>query len=178
MNMNEKFAEKQIYRVVIDAPVERVWSELIDATKPRPFFWNGNWDAPDFSPGSPYRISANNGKMVPVIGRIIEMEPPNKLVTSFRLTNLSDPASTVTYLLSEKNGGTEFSLITENVLAGSKSEKSMASGSKFIVENFKAYMETGQVTFGARMMLGMYSFMAPLAPKSMSAENWPLDKAE
>jgi len=173
-----KYVEKQIYKVQIDAPIDRVWSELVKTTAPRPFFWNGSWDTPEFTPGQPYRISANNGKMVPVIGRVIEMDPPNKLVTSFRLTNLPDPASTVTYTLVEKDGGTEFCLVTENILAGSKSEKSMAQGAQFIVENFKAFMETGKVTFGARMMLAMYGLMAPIAPKSMSAENWPYEKAE
>lgn len=174
----QKYADKEIYKVFIAAPIDAVWSELVNTTKPRPFFWNGSWDTPQFAPGNPYRVSANNGKAVPVIGRILEMEPPHKLVTSFRLTNLPDPASRVTYLLAEKDGGTEFQLITENVLAGSKSEKSMADGSKFIVENFKAYMETGKVTFGARMMLFMFGLMAPITPKSMSVENWPFDKAE
>ena len=177
--MNEKkFAEKQIYKVLINAPIETVWSELVNTTSPRPFFWNGSWDTPEFTSGNPYRISASDGKMIPVIGRILEMDPPRRLVTSFRLTNLPDAASTVIYELTEKNGGTEFTLVTENIVVGSKSEKSMASGAKFIVENFKAYVETGKVTFGARMMLAMYSLMTPIAPKSMSAENWPLDKAE
>ncbi len=175
---DKKYAEKQIYRVLIEAPIETVWSELVNQTKPRPFFWDGSWDTPEFAPGNPYRVTGNNGKMAPVIGRILEMDPPHRLVTSFRLTNLSDPPSKTTYTLAEKDGGTEFCLITENVLAGSKSEKSMADGSKFIVENFKAYVETGKVTFGARIMLAMFSLMAPLTPKSMSVENWPFDKAE
>ena len=51
----------------------------------------------------------------------------------------------------------------------------MADGSRFIVENFKAYIETGKVTFSARMMLGFFRLMAPLAPKSMRADKWPLD---
>lgn len=174
----QKYAEKEIYRVFIAAPIEAVWSELVNMAKPRPFFWNGSWEAPDFAPGNPYRVLANNGKAVAVIGRILEMEPPHKLVTTFRLTSLPDPASRVTYLLAEKDGGTEFQLITENVLAGSKSEKSMAAGGKFIVENFKAYMETGKVGFGARVTLALYSLMAPMTPKAMSAENWPLEKAE
>ena len=54
----------------------------------------------------------------------------------------------------------------------------MAGGAKFIVENFKAFVETGKVTFGARMILAMYALMAPMTPKSMHADNWPLDKAE
>ena len=177
--MNDtRYAEKQVYKVMINAPIDRVWSELVETTKPRPFFWNGSWDTPAFAAGSPYRVASNEGKAVAVIGRILEMDPSHRLVTSFRLTALPDPPSKVTYLLEEKDGGTEFSLITEQVLAGSKSEKSMASGSRFIVENFKAFVETGQVTFGARVTLGLYALMAPLMPKSMRAENWPLDKAE
>jgi uncharacterized protein YndB with AHSA1/START domain len=177
--MNDtKYAEKQVYKVLINAPIEKVWSELVDMTSPRPFFWNGSWDTPALAAGSPYRVSSNQGRAVAVIGRIVEMDPPYRLVTSFRLTALPDPPSRVTYTLAEKDGGTEFCLITEHVLAGSKSEKSMADGSRFIVENFKAWVETGKVTFGARITLAMYSLLAPLTPKSMSAENWPLDKAE
>ena len=173
-----KYAEKQVYRVLINAPIETVWSELVDTTRPRPFFWNGSWDTPELAAGNPYRVASNQGRAVAVIGRILEMDPPHRLVTTFRLTALPDPPSRVTYELQEKDGGTEFSLITEQVLAGSKSEKSMAGGSRFIVENFKAYVETGKVTLGARITLAMYSLLAPLAPKSMRAENWPLDKAE
>lgn len=177
--MNEKtYGEKQVYKILINAPIETVWSELVDRAKPRPFFWNGTWDGPGFEAGAPYRMIANGGESVAVIGRILEMDPPRKLVHSFRLTNLPDPPSIVTYMLAEKDGGTEFSLITENVLAGSRSEKSMAEGAKFIVENFKAYVETGSVTLGARLMLGVLSLMAPMAPKTMKAENWPLEKAE
>ena len=172
-----KYLEKQIYRVMIDAPIETVWSELVNTEKPRPFFWNGSWDT-DFTPAEPYRITMNNGKGVAVIGRVLEMEPPHRLVTTFRLTGMTDPASKVTYLLAEKDGGTEFQLITEHILAGSKSEGAMDGGAKFIVENFKAYVETGKVTFGARMTLAMYALMAPIMPKTMSAENWPPEKAE
>ena len=175
---DDKYAAKEVYRVMIDAPIETVWSELVNTTNPRPFFWNGAWDTPEFAANKPYRIASNEGKTVAVIGRILEMDPPHRLVTTFRLTALPDPPSQVTYLLKEKDGGTEFSLITERVLAGSKSEKSMAAGSRFITTNFKAYIETGKVTFGARITLALYKLMAPLTPKSMRADNWPLDKAE
>jgi len=171
----ERYVEKQIYRVVIAAPIDAVWSELINQKSPRPFFWNGRWDTKHMSAGNRYRIASNNDTVVAVIGDILEMDPPYKLVTTFQLTSLPDPASMVTYTLKEVEGGTEFQLITENIVAGSKSEKSMASGAKFIVENFKAYMETGKVTLGARIMNAMYGLMAPMIPKSMRAENWPLD---
>jgi len=175
---DNKYTEKQIYKVLIDAPIETVWSELVDTTRPRPFFWNGSWDTPELAAGNPYRVTAGNGKAVAVIGRILEMDPPHKLVTTFRLTALPDPPSRVTYTLKATERGTEFCLITENIVAGSKSEKSMADGARFIVDNFKAYVETGKVAFGARILLGFYALMAPLMPKAMRVENWPFDKAE
>lgn len=174
--MNQKHAEKEIYRVLIKAPIEKVWSELVKSDSPRPFFWNSRWDTRQIAPGNRYRMLSNDGKVVAVIGDILEMDPPHRLVHSFQLTSLPDPPSTVTYTLSEVDGGTEFCLITENIVAGSRSEKSMAGGAKFIVENLKAYIETGRVTFRARMMLALFSLMAPLTPKAMRAENWPLDK--
>ena len=177
MNTSQ-YADKQVFRVVINAPIDKVWSELVKTTEARPFFWNSTWDTPAFEPGKPYRVTSNGGKTVAVIGRILEIDPPHRLVTTFRLTQLPDPPSQVTYTLKEVDGGTEFCLVSEKVLAGSKSEKSMADGSRFIVENFKAWVETGKVTFGARLMLAMFSLMAPLTPKSMRADNWPLDKAE
>lgn len=173
----KKFADRAVYKVIVKAPIDAVWSELVKTTAPRPFFWDSSWDTPGMRAGAPYRMLSKDGKIVAVVGEILEMEPPRRLVTSFRLTYLDDPHSKVTYELTETAGGTAFSLITENIHAGSKSEKSMASGSKFIVENFKAFVETGKVTFGARMTLAMFSLMGAMAPKNLHAENWPLGKS-
>lgn len=177
--MNDKpYADKQVFQVLINAPIETVWSELVKTTKPRPFFWDATWDTPEMAPGNPFRMISGNGKMVAAIGKILELEPPHKLVHSFRLTGAEDEPSLVTYTLKEVDGGTEFCVINENVPAGSKAEKSKAQGAKFIVDNFKAYVETGRVTFGAQLMLAMFSLMAPFTPKAMDAKNWPLNRAE
>lgn len=173
---NKKFADRAVYKVLIKAPIETVWSELIKTTSPRPFFWNSSWDAKAIACGNAYRMVSNGGKTVAVVGEILELDPPHRLVHSFRLTSLDDPPSTITYALKETEDGTEFCLITENVIAGSKSEKSMADGAKFIVENFKAFVETGKVTLAARIMLAMFTLMSPFTPKSMSAEEWPLER--
>ncbi|NWG70193.1 MAG: SRPBCC domain-containing protein [Parvularculaceae bacterium] len=174
---NAKYADRAVYKVLIKAPIETVWSELVDTKKPRPFFWNSSWDTPGFKAGAPYRMLSKDKKVVAVIGEILEMDPPRRMTTSFRLTAHDDAASRVIYTLKETPEGVEFCLITENIPAGSKSEKSMADGAKFIVENFKAYVETGKVTFGAQMMLGMMELMSPMVPKALKAENWPLRTA-
>ena len=175
---NKNYAEKAFYKVLINAPVETVWSELINTSAPRPFFWNSRWDAREMAPGNDYRVVSADGKTVAVVGEILEMEAPYKLVTTFRLTSLDDPASKVTYLLQRQGDKTEFTLVTEEIESGSKSEKSMADGSQFITRNFKAFVESGKVTFGARVMLAMFSLMAPFAPKAMRADKWPLGRKE
>ena len=169
-----KFAAQQIYRVIIKAPIETVWSELIKEKSPRPFFWDSCWDARAMQPGRSFRMITRDKKAVGVVGEILAMEPPHLLSHTFRLTSLDDPPSKVTYTLKEVEGGTEFCLITENIVAGSKSERSMDAGAKFIVGNFKAFVETGKATFSARMMNGVYALMSPITPKALRAENWPL----
>lgn len=169
-----QYAEKRIYRVIIKAPIETVWSELIKQTSPRPFFWNSSWDAERIAPGQPFRMLSADKRAVGVVGEFLEMNPPHLLSHSFRLTSLDDPPSKVTYTLKETAEGVEFCLITENIVAGSKSVKSMDGGAKFIVENFKAFVETGRATFGGRMMNAMMGLMGGMVPKALRAENWPL----
>lgn len=170
------FAEKQIYRVIVKAPIETVWSELIKQTSPRPFFWNSSWDAPKIAPGEAFRMLSADKRVVGVVGEFLEMAPPHLLSHTFRLTSLDDPPSKVTYTLKETAGGVELCLITENILAGSKSEKSMDGGAKFIVANFKAFVETGRPTFGAALLNGVMSLTGGMAPKALREENWPLKR--
>ena len=180
MTAGKRNAERAIYKVLIKAPIETVWSTLVETKKPRPFFWNSAWDTPGgaLKSGAPYRMLSGDGKIVAVVGEILEMDPPRRMVTSFRLTSLDDPPSRVIYELRETPEGVEFMLVTENIVLGSKSEKSMDGGAKFIVANFRSFVETGQVAFGTRMTLAMMALTAPLAPKALRAENWLLDKAK
>lgn len=169
-----KFADRRIYKVIINAPIELVWSELIAEKSPRPFFWNSCWDAAAMRPGKAFRMITSDRKGVGVVGEFLDMDPPRLLSHTFQLTSLDDPPSKVTYTLKEVDGGTEFCLITENIVAGSKSEKSMDAGAEFIVKNFKAFVETGNATLGARVMNRVYALMTPMMPKRLHTENWPL----
>lgn len=171
---DKNYAARQVYKVIIKAPIETVWSELIKTTSPRPFFWNSSWDTKAVAPGRPFRMLSADKRAVGVVGEFLEMNPPHLLSHTFRLTSLDDPPSKVTYTLKETPKGVEFCLVTENILAGSKSVKSMDAGATFIVENFKAFVETGKPTMGARVQNAMFALMGPMTPKALRAENWPL----
>ena len=176
MTHDKKHAQRAVYRVTIKAPIERVWSELVNCASARPFFFNAICETPIMEPGSPYRMVSKNGKHVAVCGEILEIDPPHRLVQTFRFTHLDDEPCKVTYTLKETPEGVAFELITENVPAGTKTEKSMAQGGVFITENLKAWVETGKVTLGGRFILTMIALMGPFSPKSTRIENWPLTK--
>ena len=69
----------------------------------------------------------------------------------------------------------EFSLTTTNVPAGTKSQKSMAQGGPFIVQNLKSLVETGKPAFSGKMVMMLNPMMAMMTPKVSRIENWPLD---
>ena len=170
--------DRKIYKVMIDAPIERVWAELVDVESPRPFFFGSKCETStgDMREGADYRMVTPDGKFVSVIGRITAFEPPHKFVQTFRFTTMDEEPAVVTYLLEDTPNGVAFSLITENVPAGSKMEKSMDQGGVFITKNLKAWCETGKPTFSGGLMLAMFKLMAPMTPKAMAEVNWPIGR--
>ncbi len=72
---DKKHADKAIYKVVIQAPIDTVWSELVNTTSPRPFFWNSSWDTQAMADGNTYRMLSEDQLTVGVVGRIVEIDP-------------------------------------------------------------------------------------------------------
>lgn len=170
---DEAETDKSYFRVTIRAPIHKVWAELTRTDAVLPFFFNSVCKTPGLGVDAPIRMRSKDGKYTSVVGEVLEFEPPYRYAHTFRFTNLDDPACIVRYVLKEIEGGTEFTLINENVPAGTKTEKYMTSGGKFITENLKALIETGKPTTGGRIGLFMMGLFAPLTPKRCRSENWP-----
>lgn len=169
-------ADKQVYRTVIHAPIQAVWDTLTKQGEVLPFFFGSVLHTTSLAPGAPIRMRTPNGKNTAVVGTVLEIDPPRRYAHTMRFTDLDDPESTVIYDLKEVEGGVEFTLTTENVPQGTKSEGYMKRGGPFIVETLKACCETGKPPMKARMMLGMIKLFAPMTPKRCRSENWPLEE--
>jgi len=174
MKNNKHTQQKNITKIMIHAPIETVWAELIKTNTPLPFFFGSVCKTTGLRTGAPIRMQSPNGKNTAVAGTITIFEPPYRYGHTFKFTNLDEPACHVTYELKETPDGTEFSLIQEGALAGSKTEKSMSSGAIFIVNNLKAAVETGKATYKGRMILSLIKLMGPLTPKPCRSKNWPM----
>lgn len=173
----ESETDRSFYRLTIRAPIHKVWAELTRTDTVLPFFFNSMCKTTGLEEkGAPVRMVSKDGKYAAVVGEVLEFEPPLRYAHTFKFTSLDDPMCVVRYVLREVDDGTEFTLISENVAPESKSEKYMTSGSKFIAENLKAYVETGKATFGGRFALFMMGLTAFMTPKQCRAENWPFDR--
>jgi uncharacterized protein YndB with AHSA1/START domain len=171
-----KDVNRDYFRVTIRAPIHKVWAELTRTDSVLPFFFNGKCRTPGLAGGAPIRMVSKDDKYTSVAGDVVEFEPPHRYAHTFKFTNLDDPPCVVRYELKEVEGGTEFTLINENVPADTKTEKYMASGGQFITQNLKALVETGKPTFGGRMLLFVIGLSAPFTPKSCLSTNWPMDR--
>lgn len=168
--------DKQVYRIVIEAPVEKVWEVLTKQGEVLPFFFNSVLHTTRLAPGAPVRMRSPNGKLTGVVGEVLEFDPPRKYSHTFKFTNLNDPLCVVEYELKPIEGGTEFTLTTCHVPAGTKTAKNMAGGSKMIISSLKHYVETGRPPFISRV-IGLVNFLsAPFMGKISRSENWPLDR--
>ncbi|WP_299191394.1 SRPBCC domain-containing protein [uncultured Erythrobacter sp.] len=172
-------ADKAVYKVFIEAPIEAVWRGLVKTDEVLPFFFGSVCKTTgELTVGAPIAMETTNGKYRSVVGKVIEFDPPNRYSHTFKFTGYDDPPCTVTYELEAVAGGTEFSLVTTNVPAGTKTEKGMAQGGKMIVDTLKSVVETGKPALGTRMLLGVMGLMQPFTPKACRSDNWSFDRIE
>ena len=177
MTSQKHATDKAIYKVLIDAPIETVWSALVKTDEVLPFFFGSVCKTTgELKVGTPMAMETLNGKYRSVVGEVLEFSPPHRYSHTFKFTAYDDLPCTVTYVLKETSEGVEFSLITTNVPVETKTEKGMAQGGTFIVNTFKSMVEDGRPSIGSRMMLAMMRAFQPFTPNSCKTENWPFER--
>lgn len=168
--------KKSVFKLHINAPIERVWAALTREGEVLPFFYNSVLHTPSLRPGSPLRMRSKDGKFTAVVGDILVVEPPHRFSHTFKFTNLNDPPCRVTYELTELEGGTDLVMLLDDVPGGTQTEKYMISGAQFITRTLKGLVETGRAPFKSRLFLGMIGLFAFATPKICRSENWPFNK--
>jgi uncharacterized protein YndB with AHSA1/START domain len=172
------YGERQIWKVVIEAPIETVWNTLVKTDAVLPFFFGAVCDAGPggLGEGRPMRMVSKDRKNAIVVGKVLEFSPPHRYSHTIYFTQVEgeQPGLTI-YELKEVPGGTEFTLISE-ALPGTQVGK-MIQGGPFIVENLKRLVETGKPAFSGSMVMALSPLMGLMTPKISRIGNWPLDVA-
>lgn len=167
---------QQVTRIIIKAPIQKVWDALTKEGVVLNHFFGSVMHTTGLKPGAQLRMRTPDGKYTGVVGEILECDPPHRFSHTFRFTSFDDAPCRVTYELKEVEGGVEFTLISDAIPVGTKTEKQMAQGGPFICDVLKSVVETGRPSFGKRMILGIIRLTSPLSPARCRSEHWPLDR--
>lgn len=167
---------KAVSRVFIQSDIQSVWNELTKTGEAQRAMFNMVMHTTGLRPGAVIQMRTISNKFVGVVGEVLEIDPPHRYSHTFKFTNYDDPVCKVTYELKEMNGGVEFTLTSEEIPAGTQTEKQMVAGGDMICGVLKSVVENGKPSFGIRMLHVLFKVMEPFSKKSTSVDEWPLDR--
>lgn len=150
----------QVYRVYIKATPQAIWDAITTSEWTERFGYGGRVDY-DLRPGGAFRALASAGMTqfgapdVIVDGEVLEVDPPNKLVQTWRM--LMDPQTSeegftrLTYEIAEVDGGVSKLTVTHDLagaprlalLVGGADEAEGGGGWAWVLSTLKTLLETG-----------------------------------
>ena len=101
--------------VFFKAPRETVWAFLTDKDKLGLWYFAAEADLAEGEDYSLYRVADDGTRARQVWGRVMEMNAPSKLVTTFCFAPLENRETTITWTLETAAGGTRLSLAHEGI---------------------------------------------------------------
>jgi uncharacterized protein YndB with AHSA1/START domain len=135
-----------VYVTYIRTSPEKLWQALLDPEFTRRY-WCETVQECDWKPGSVWRIMIPDGRVADS-GEIIEIEPPRKLVLTWRKefeSEMHDEGySRLTYELEPINDSVKLTLIHEMDRPDSKLIQAVSGGWPHILASLKSLLETGE----------------------------------
>ncbi len=104
---DDKSPQDAIFRIVINADIQRVWRELTKTDEAQGAIFNAWLHTTGLRPGGRMQMRTGSGKHVLVVGEILEVDPPHRFVHSHRFTQYDDPVCQVAYELKPVAAGVE-----------------------------------------------------------------------
>ena len=110
-------------------------------------YW-GHENVSDWKPGSKWEhVRANDQRKVELVGKVIEVSSPSRLVISWaNASQASDPSahSRVTFEVEEYEEMVKLTVTHDELEAGSGMAKGISKGWPVVLSSLKSYLETGR----------------------------------
>ena len=145
-------APVHVYQIYIRASAERVWQAITDPEFTKRYFFRSALES-TLEPGSPYRMVLPDGEDA-VAGTIEEVDPPRKLVMTWRVlydTAAADepPSRVEWHLLEGGDGVTKVTTIHRDlglspITSSSVGANSPTGGWNWVLQSMKSLVETGE----------------------------------
>lgn len=135
-----------VYVTYIRTTPEKLWQALTDPEFTRRY-WVETWQECEWEKGAAWKIVAPNGT-VPDSGEVVEIDPPKKLVLSwkhhFTPSAAHEPLTRLTYDLEPQGEMVKLTVIHESDVPDSKVIGATSQGWPVILSSLKSMLETGE----------------------------------
>lgn len=135
-----------VYVTYIRSTPEKVFEAIAQPEIARRYW--GHENISDWKPGSDWQhVRANDQRTVNVVGKVVEVVPPKRLVITWASpSRADDPAaySRVTFEIAPYDGMVRLTVTHDELEAGSGMAKGIAQGWPIVLSSLKSLLETGQ----------------------------------
>jgi len=134
-----------VYVTYIVSTPEKVFEAITKPDVARRYW--GHENVSDWQPGSKWEhIRANDERTVELVGKVIEISPPARLVISWAsASQAADPAShsRVTFEIEEYDNMVRLTVSHDELEAGSAMANGISKGWPAVLSSLKSFLETG-----------------------------------
>lgn len=161
---------EKTFQIDIHAPIDRVWGELFKKGIPHHAMF-GTYLNGNLLPGETITYRNKSGSHTFVLGKVLEVDPPTRLVHTFRFSMEKDDATLVEWTLEPKGDSTRVIVNHSRFDGETRTYKSVETSWPAILALYKTIIETGKPPAGARMKNGLMMAMTFMLPKAAKTEN-------
>jgi len=134
-----------LFEIYINATPEKIWQALTDGAMTQQYYF-GTSVKSDWKAGSPYQYLMPDGSSM-LDGEVVEVDPPKRLVTTFKAQwpgAENEPVTTVIYEIEPAGEVSKLRLIHEGLLPDSPLTAGVRDGWSQILSAMKTLLETGK----------------------------------
>jgi uncharacterized protein YndB with AHSA1/START domain len=138
-------SDRFVYVTYIATTAEKVFKALIEGETTRQY-WKGMENVSDWKEGSTWQ-HRDPARTVRVVGKVIEIRPPHRLVLSWvDPAKADEPAqhSRVTFAIEPLKDAVKLTVTHEDFVAGSAMFGPISQGWPCVLSNLKSLLETGR----------------------------------
>jgi uncharacterized protein YndB with AHSA1/START domain/DNA-binding transcriptional ArsR family regulator len=138
-----------VFEVFIRTTPERLWQALTDGNMTRQYYYGSAIQVSDsWQAGANYQYVGGDGNNL-LDGKIVEIDPPHQLVTTFRPlfgdnTPETAPVSKVTWQIQPMGAACKLTVTHDELEADSPLTEGIISGWNLILSGLKTLLETGE----------------------------------
>ena len=161
-----------VISIHIGVPIRRVWDEITSTGRVQRALYNTVLES-ELKPGARLRYYSPDKKRVFIVGKVIDIERPRKLVHTYMFTMDPSEPTLVTWELAEESGGTRVTITHSRWTTAHRKPEKVAAGWTEILGLLKQELETGDIPAKTKFMywlMGLFMFMMPATTKTEYAD--------